>query len=362
MEYNFFIILLFIVWAIFWSFASVLIYRIKSKEWWILFWRSHCKDCNKILSSLDLIPIFSWIISKWKCRHCKKKVSSIYPFLEISTAFLFSLIWIFLIDFNQIFALNIIEITKLIFFLIIWFFTIIYIFYDILFLEIPEPILIIWIVFILVILSIQSVFPSFHIIENIVTWNDYWLLINLSAITLAFISIAFLYLIMLKWLKEYIDIIIIFWIIIALIWFKYLFDIELKNIAILNWLIGTLWIFIFFFLQYLVWIILSNIEKKKKKEEYKYENWIIWWWDLRIAILIGLVLWTSLSVPGLMIVYLVWSIISISLIILWKLLKNKENINLASMVPFWPFLWIWFFITLFYQNEIIYIIERYFII
>jgi leader peptidase (prepilin peptidase)/N-methyltransferase len=142
---TFFYLCLFIFWTLFWSFSSVLIYRLKSWESWIMNWRSHCPKCNNILHSLELIPIFSWIKNLWKCKYCKEKVSAIYPSLEISTWILFTLIWYFLIDFNLIVSLNWFEIFKLIFWLSIWFISIIYIFYDILFLEIHEWVLLTWI-------------------------------------------------------------------------------------------------------------------------------------------------------------------------------------------------------------------------
>ena len=78
-----FYIFLFIFWTLFGSFASVLIYRLKSGEKWIFLWRSHCKTCNRTLSALELIPIFSWLFSLWKCRGCKQKISIIYPLLFI---------------------------------------------------------------------------------------------------------------------------------------------------------------------------------------------------------------------------------------------------------------------------------------
>jgi leader peptidase (prepilin peptidase)/N-methyltransferase len=70
----------------------VIIYRLKSGEKGIMTGRSHCGSCNTILKALDLIPIFSWLIHKGKCAHCKKSVSAVYPFLELSAGTLFALI------------------------------------------------------------------------------------------------------------------------------------------------------------------------------------------------------------------------------------------------------------------------------
>jgi len=142
----FFYICLFTYWLLFGSFSSVIIHRLKSNENWICSWRSHCPKCNTTLKFYDLIPIFSWLSTLWKCRYCKEKIPYIYPILELSTWILFSLVWIFLIDTNLIFSWNINEIIRLIFWLSISFITILYIFYDILFLEIHEWIMLSWVI------------------------------------------------------------------------------------------------------------------------------------------------------------------------------------------------------------------------
>lgn len=338
---TFFYTILFVFWTLFWSFASVIIYRLKSWEKWILNWRSHCAKCNKILWALQLIPIVSWLVNKWKCYHCKDKISSIYPILEISTGILFSLIWYFLIDFNLILEFNLIEIYKLFFWLLIWFISIIYTFYDILFLEIHESILLTWIVLILITLWLQTIFPWFNIINTLPIWA-YNISIWLSSIILSFIIIWLLYIIMIKELHELWDILIILFCIISIYLFKIIFWVNLSDIAILSWVTWALWIFIFFFLQ----IIISK--------------WAwIWWWDLRIAIFIWLILWTWLSFAWTMITYLVWSIIWIWLIIFSKI-KNSFKKKFNTMIPFWPFLAIWFFITVFIKSDIIKLIEKYF--
>ncbi len=338
---TFFYIFLFIFGSMFWSFSSVIIYRLKSWEWWIMWGRSHCSKCMKILKFLDLIPIFSWLKNKWKCNYCKEKISNIYPILEISTWILFSLVWYFLIDFNLIINWNFIEISKLFFWLFIVFITIIYSFYDILFFKINDSIMLYWIITILLVLWIQTLFPSINILNTIPAWIN-----NLSlwiySILLSFIIIWLLYTIMLKELHEIVDIIILSISVLLIVWFKYLFDINLSNIAILNWVIWALWIFIFFFIQILI----------------SRGAWL-GWWDLRIAIFIWLILWMWFSFSWTMITYLVWSIIWVSLIISSKI-KNGLKTKFNTMIPFWPFLAIWFFITVFLQSEVSKLIEIYF--
>jgi|SaaInlV_110m_DNA_1040235.scaffolds.fasta_scaffold02726_4 prepilin signal peptidase PulO-like enzyme (type II secretory pathway) len=339
MEY-FFYICLFVFGIMFWSFWSVIIYRLKSWEWWITNWRSHCPKCDTMLDALDLIPVVSWVANKAKCRYCKTKVSSIYPLLELITWSLFVLIWYFLIDYNLIINFNLVETTKLLFWLVIWFITILYAFYDILFLEIHEWILVTWVSIMLIALWAQTLFPEFLLIETLPIWIEnptIWL----AAIFITLDIIWILYIIMLKELHEVVDIILIFVSIYILYLFKTQSGMDLSDIAILNWLIWVLSIFLFFFIQ----IIISR--------------WAwMWWWDLRIAIMIWLMLWTSYSFPGLMITYLVWSAVWIAFIAYSKI-KNKWW-KLDTQIPFWPFLAIWFFMTIFYSTDISYIMSKYF--
>ena len=228
-------IILFILWTMFWSFASVIIYRLKSWEQWILTWRSHCSSCNKILKTLDLIPIISWLINKWKCKKCKNKISKIYPILEISTWLLFSLVWYFLIDFSLILELNSIEIIKLLFFLTITFFSIIYIFYDILFLEIPDLILALSIIITIIIVALQTLLSDFIIIDILPSFNEtIGLLPTIYAVLLSISIIIWLYIIIFKELHEALDITILLLSIWALYFFKIYYGINLSDIAILN--------------------------------------------------------------------------------------------------------------------------------
>lgn len=339
MEY-FFYSCLFVLWTLFGSFWSVIIYRLKSGEWWISNWRSHCGSCNTMLKALDLIPIVSWITSKAKCRYCMNKVSHVYPILELSTGLLFSFIWYFLIDFSLIWNFNIQEIVKMLFWLIIWFITILYIFYDILFLEIHEWVLLTGIWVIIAWLVWQTLFEGFNLISILPSWvQSLWIWI--WAIILSITIIWLLYVIMLKELHELVDTWIILLSVASLFIFKYLFEINLSDIAILNWTIWALIVFIFFFIQ----IIISK--------------WAwMWWWDLRIAIMIWLILWIGYTFPWLMLTYMVWSFIWI-----WFIIHNRiknGNTKLNTQIPFWPFLAIWFFLTVFYSSEISNIISIYF--
>lgn len=339
----FFYICLFIFGTLLGSFWSVIIYRLKSAEGWIMNGRSHCPKCNTMLNALDLIPIFSWLINKATCKYCKERVSSIYPILELSTWLLFTLIWYFLIDYNLIFQLNWLEITKLIFWLSIWFISILYTYYDILFLEIHEWIMLTWIWIILLAIWAQTIIPDFTLISILPAWIDRidWFWLWISAIFISIIIIWLLYVIMLKELHELVDISLLLVAIIMLFWFKILTWVNLWDIAILDWITWVLIIFLFFFMQ----IVISR--------------WAwMWWGDLRIAIMIWLILWISFSFSWLMLTYMVWSVIWIGFII-HNRLKNKWA-KLNTQIPFWPFLAIWFFLTIFYSKEISNIMSIYF--
>ena len=86
---------------IFWSFWSVILSRrAKSQSMEetlsIIFWRSECPNCKTTLQPWDLVPLFSFIFQKWRCRYCKKKISRFYPILELWSAIIFWTVWFFL--------------------------------------------------------------------------------------------------------------------------------------------------------------------------------------------------------------------------------------------------------------------------
>ena len=51
--------------------------------------RSHCTSCGHELGVRDLVPVFSWLASKGKCRYCGEAVSARYPATEIICAVVF---------------------------------------------------------------------------------------------------------------------------------------------------------------------------------------------------------------------------------------------------------------------------------
>lgn len=71
------------------SFVNVLIYRIPMKKSVIL-QPSACTSCGSRLTAPDLVPVFSYIYLKGKCRHCGAGISPRYPLTELLTAVIFS--------------------------------------------------------------------------------------------------------------------------------------------------------------------------------------------------------------------------------------------------------------------------------
>lgn len=83
-------VILFIFGIVFGSFYNVVGLRL-AKEESIVFPPSHCTSCNHKLMFFDLIPIFSYIFLKGKCRYCHKHISIKYPLFEFLTGLLFCL-------------------------------------------------------------------------------------------------------------------------------------------------------------------------------------------------------------------------------------------------------------------------------
>jgi leader peptidase (prepilin peptidase)/N-methyltransferase len=54
---------------------------------------SHCATCNRKLSILDLIPVFSYIWLRGRCRYCQAHIPLRLPVVEGITALLFALLY-----------------------------------------------------------------------------------------------------------------------------------------------------------------------------------------------------------------------------------------------------------------------------
>lgn len=85
-------IILFIYGIIIGSFLNVCIYRIPKKEN-IATTRSHCMSCGYQLKWYDLVPLFSYLVLRGKCRKCGSRISVQYPIVEALNGGLYLLIF-----------------------------------------------------------------------------------------------------------------------------------------------------------------------------------------------------------------------------------------------------------------------------
>lgn len=85
-------IYIFIIGIVFGSFFNVCIFRIPARKS-ISNPPSHCPNCNTRLKPIDLVPIFSYLLSGRKCRYCKEKISSRYATVEFLTGVIFLLVY-----------------------------------------------------------------------------------------------------------------------------------------------------------------------------------------------------------------------------------------------------------------------------
>lgn len=70
------------------SFLNVCIYRMPKNES-VVFPSSHCPHCRTKLASWDLVPLFSYLWLKGRCRYCQCPISWRYPVVELLTGLLF---------------------------------------------------------------------------------------------------------------------------------------------------------------------------------------------------------------------------------------------------------------------------------
>lgn len=111
------IIFIFVFGLILGSFTNALVWRLRQlldddgynkklstkqkAEYSIFTGRSMCPSCKHTLSAKDLVPVFSWLSLKGKCRYCHKKISKQYPAVELGMGLLFVasyLLWPFALN------------------------------------------------------------------------------------------------------------------------------------------------------------------------------------------------------------------------------------------------------------------------
>ena len=71
------------------SALNCLALRLAADQKWSGKSRSACPHCGHVLTPLELIPLFSWLFQKGKCRSCKAPISIRYPITEALLAVLY---------------------------------------------------------------------------------------------------------------------------------------------------------------------------------------------------------------------------------------------------------------------------------
>ncbi len=65
------------------SFLGVVIDRAEAPRS-ILWGRSACPHCERVLALRDLVPLASWLLTRGRCRHCGKSLGFFYPAIELA--------------------------------------------------------------------------------------------------------------------------------------------------------------------------------------------------------------------------------------------------------------------------------------
>lgn len=73
------------------SFLNVCIYRIPEGRT-VVKGHSMCMSCSHTLGALDMVPLFSWMFLRGKCRYCGAPVASRYSKIEALTGAVFALV------------------------------------------------------------------------------------------------------------------------------------------------------------------------------------------------------------------------------------------------------------------------------
>lgn len=326
----FFYTILWLLWLIFWSFASVVIYRLHSGEKWILNGRSHCGKCNHPLNWKNLFPLFSFLFQKWKCSHCHEKIPFVYPLLELTMAGMFIWVGFFLSDVSLLFSFpDVHEWLNLGVQLVLAFCTVVFVFYDILYMEIPEEIL---------------------LIANIVAFLYLFFLgyqsQDFSPAEIAFLTLfwggilAWFYYIVLEEKEDTADLVLLWWLGFLFIVLSAIFGSMVLSFPLINGIVTSYIVFCFFFIQY-----------------YISSGAWIGWGDFRIAILMGLMLGLSHLMVGFFATYISGSVVWIGWVVYKYFQTNKLNQNMK--IPFWPFLAFGIYFSLFFRETIKSLLNHY---
>lgn len=87
------LVLLFVIGVCVGSFLNVAVFRTHEEDSMVK-GRSKCQSCEIPLGVRDLIPVVSYMALRGRCRRCKSVISWQYPLVELTTGFLFVLLYL----------------------------------------------------------------------------------------------------------------------------------------------------------------------------------------------------------------------------------------------------------------------------
>jgi prepilin signal peptidase PulO-like enzyme (type II secretory pathway) len=76
------------------SFALATAWRIRKKRDFVKD-TSECEQCGHKLGANDLVPLFSWLLLKGRCRYCKKATSKLLPLSELFGGLVFAASYVY---------------------------------------------------------------------------------------------------------------------------------------------------------------------------------------------------------------------------------------------------------------------------
>lgn len=98
------VIFTFMIGTVFGSFFGLVIDRLPTGES-IIFGHSHCSNCQRKLTPLELFPILSALIAGFHCFSCHARIPLWYAGLELSCGCLFVSAWLGALSLSQVFVL-----------------------------------------------------------------------------------------------------------------------------------------------------------------------------------------------------------------------------------------------------------------
>jgi leader peptidase (prepilin peptidase) / N-methyltransferase len=105
---------IFIVGLVLGSFYNVVGLRMPKKKS-IVTPRSACPNCGHVLTAKELVPVFSYVFQKGKCRNCHVRISPLYASMEMLTGLLFVFsFFMFGLEWETIVALTLVSLFMII--------------------------------------------------------------------------------------------------------------------------------------------------------------------------------------------------------------------------------------------------------